>query len=658
MMDEIQPRSDSTIHLVFKTHLDIGFTDHAANVRRQYHEQFIPKAIETGEHFHLENPLEKQFIWTTGAWLIWDHLNSQPKARARRLEQAIERGLIRWHALPFTTHSELMSPALFRAGLSYAAELDKRFGKRTIAAKMTDVPGHTRGIVPLLAEAGVKFLHIGVNSASPPPDVPDVFRWRAPAGEEIVVMYQKSYGSTHFPTGFTDGLSFAHTNDNIGPQSVSQTAEVYRELRRAFPGSSIRATTLDEYADLLWAQRESFPIVDLELGDSWIHGAASDPIKMQRFLALQRLYDGFAAEHLTPERRAFGRGLALVPEHTWGVDIKSFLRDETAWDRPAFEAARQLDFRFAFTEASWTEQRNYLDAAVRQLDRSDRNSARDALLALSVPRKSKTRPASASELTLSVGGWGIEVDPATGDLQAITAPDGPRLENATGNLLAYRYETYDAGDMARHLDSYVTQRPEWALLDFDKPGLNTAKTARSMPWTPTLTGLSKTASGAVLSLELPDFARSQLGAPRQLEMRLAARGPTELQIEIVFRGKPANRMPEASFVSFAPSIEGGWDYQKMGLWQPGSRVVSNGGGQLQAVTAVRGHLTGGRLLTLSPLDTPLVGPAGSDFMTFSKAPPDLSQGLRFNLHNNKWGTNFPMWWEGDFKARFVLKVPR
>ena len=32
---------------------------------------------------------------------------------------------------------------------------------------MTDVPGHTLGIVPLLAEAGVRFLHLGVNTASP-----------------------------------------------------------------------------------------------------------------------------------------------------------------------------------------------------------------------------------------------------------------------------------------------------------------------------------------------------------------------------------------------------------------------------------------------------------------------------------------------------------
>ncbi|HEY0855211.1 MAG TPA: DUF5054 domain-containing protein, partial [Devosia sp.] len=203
--------ADKTIHLVFKTHLDIGFTDHAAKVRAQYHERFIPQAIETGEHFFAENSEAPAFIWTTGAWLIADHLATQPAEKVRRLERAIERGLIRWHALPFTTHSELMSPELFRAALSYSAELDKRFGMTTTAAKMTDVPGHTLGIVPLLAEAGVQFLHLGVNTASPPPDVPDVFRWRAPDGSEVVVMYQKSYGATHFPDGFDEGLSFAHT---------------------------------------------------------------------------------------------------------------------------------------------------------------------------------------------------------------------------------------------------------------------------------------------------------------------------------------------------------------------------------------------------------------------------------------------------------------
>ena len=72
------------IHLVFKTHLDIGFTDHAARVRRQYHEQFIPQAIATGEHFHREAPEAPAFIWTTGAWLIFDQLETQAPDKVRR----------------------------------------------------------------------------------------------------------------------------------------------------------------------------------------------------------------------------------------------------------------------------------------------------------------------------------------------------------------------------------------------------------------------------------------------------------------------------------------------------------------------------------------------------------------------------------------------
>ena len=157
---------------------------------------------------------------------------------------------------------------------------------------MTDVPGHTRGIVPLLAAAGVRFLHLGVNTASPVPDVPDVFRWGGPDGAEVVVMYQDSYGETHLPEGIEDALAFAHTADNIGP------ADRCRRRKSSLRGSAIStpppasaAATLEDYGVLLWARRETLPVVDQEIGNSWIHGVASDPVKTARFLALQRLYD-------------------------------------------------------------------------------------------------------------------------------------------------------------------------------------------------------------------------------------------------------------------------------------------------------------------------------------------------------------------------------
>ncbi|MDB5540832.1 MAG: glycosyl hydrolase, partial [Devosia sp.] len=539
------------IHLVFKTHLDIGFTDHAAKVRAQYHERFIPQAIDTGEHFFAEDPANPKFIWTTGAWLIGDHLNSQDGARVKRLERAIERGLITWHALPFTTHSELMSPALFRAGLSYSQELDKRFGKSTISSKMTDVPGHTIGIVPLLAEAGVKFLHLGVNTASPPPDVPDVFRWRAPDGSEVVVMYQKSYGETHFPEGFDEGLGFAHTSDNIGPQSVPQTVDAHREIRTRNPGAEIVASTLDDYGKILWARREEFPIVELELADSWIYGAGSDPTKVKRYLHLQRLYDQFAADNLTPSRLAFGRRLAMVAEHTWGVDIKSYLRDDTAWDRPAFEALRSTDHRFLFTEASWAEQRAYLDAAVAELDPADRMLAEAA-----------EDPAAAGH------GWLVETDPLTGDVILIRSPAGVELRGEHGSLLGYRYESYDAADIAAHMDTYLTHRLEWAILDHIKPGLDRATTARSATFTPQLIG-------GVATLD-PE-AHAQLGAPAEVAYGFRALDDHRLEITVELLDKPANRMPEASFVTFTPAGPHDWQFLKTGQWRAASLVAPKGG---------------------------------------------------------------------------------
>ncbi len=643
-----------TIHLVFKTHLDIGFSNLAERVRREYHAHFIPQALATAEHFYGEDPDNPKFIWTTGAWLIFDYLANAGPDEVARLERAIERGLIRWHALPFTTHSELMSSELFRAGLSYSRILDRRFGRTTTAAKMTDVPGHTRGIVPLLAEAGVKFLHLGVNEASPVPDLPSVFRWRADGGEEVVVLYQDSYGGTYFPEGQSEGLAFAHTNDNAGPQSISQTVEIYRDLWSRYPDARVVASTLDAYGELLWARREQLPVVDREIGDSWIHGIATDPTKVSRFLALQRLYGAFAPEGLTPEREAFGRMLALVPEHTWGVDIKTFLRDEEAWDRTDFEAARDKDPRFAFSAASWAEQRQYLDAAIDQLGAEDRSRAVAAWTDRVPPPDKSTVRTTADRA--DVDGWRIAINPATGDLARITSPDGIELAGRDGTLLGYRYESYDASDVQRHMESYLTQRPEWALLDHGRPGLDKARTARSARWEPRLTGVAHDGNVVRVLADMSADAVRDLGAPQRIELIVEPEDAHRLRISVVLRDKPANRMPEASFLTFAPEGAGDWRYRKMGARLDPQLTARRAGGQLQAVEAVSATLGAHGRVGISPFDTPLAAPLEWPFMVFNPEAPDLSQGIRFNLHNNKWGTNFPMWWGGSFVARFLVEV--
>ncbi|MBK1793206.1 DUF5054 domain-containing protein [Devosia sp. WQ 349] len=639
--------SEQQIHLIFKTHLDIGFTDHAKRVRQQYHEQFIPQAIATGAHFYAEDPANPKFIWTTGAWLIWDHLQTQSAEKVARLEDAIRKGLIAWHGLPFTSHTELMSPKMFRAALSFSRELDKRFGKTTIAAKMTDVPGHTLGMVPLMAEAGLRFLHLGVNTASPVPDVPPIFRWRAEDGSEIVVMYQNSYGATDFPAGPDLGLSFAHTNDNIGPQSVGQTVEALRELHHANPGALIKASTLDAFGQAMWERREDFPIIDKEIGDSWIHGAASDPVKLSQYKALERFYENL--DQPTEERETFARRLAMVAEHTWGVDIKTYLRDDQAFDQAQFEHARKIDYRFQYAEQSWQEQRDYMHDALSDLSAEDRAAASQALAEL-VPIAPRA-PRAGNQI--SDGGWMADLDPSTGDIARLVSPEGVEIAGSHGALFGYRHETYDWAELQRHLDSYLQHRQEWAILDHDKPGLQNAKTARTASFAPTHIGVDANAQVAIAAISRDEAAH--VGIPARHDIAIRRISHKSVEVSLTLRDKPANRIPEAGFFAFTPAGAAAWSLRKMASWKDSAHIVRAGGGQLQAIEAAR--TTFDQIeLTIEPIDSALVCPAGSDFIPFQPEIPDFSQGLRFNLYNNKWGTNFPMWWDGTVQFRFVLTL--
>lgn len=81
-------------------------------------------------------------------------LDNADNTQREKLVNAIKNGNIAPHALPFTTHSEILDYDTFDYGLSIVVELAKIRGRKTVAAKMIDVPGHTKGIVKLLAKHG------------------------------------------------------------------------------------------------------------------------------------------------------------------------------------------------------------------------------------------------------------------------------------------------------------------------------------------------------------------------------------------------------------------------------------------------------------------------------------------------------------------------
>lgn len=659
------------IHLIFKTHLDVGFTDYASVVVNNYFSKYIPASLRVAREMR-ERGQPERFLWTTGSWLIYEYLEQAQPAARKEMEEAILRGDIAWHALPFTTHTELEDAELFRFGLRLAKELDERFGRKTIAAKLTDVPGHTRGIVPLLAEAGIKFLHIGVNPGSTVPSVPPLFRWQDDSGAELVVMYESGYGSAFDIPGMDDALAFGHTSDNMGPQSVNEVLEVFHDKRGLFPGANVFASTLDAFAGKLEAVWASLPVVTDEIGDTWIHGVGSDPIKVSRYRELLRL----RLEWLKDKKATyqderffnFNRKLMLVPEHTWGMDEKTHLDDHDAYDAESFKKARGKP-NFKKFESSWVEKRAYIDNALNALEDSPlADEARKRLESIRPQEPQLKEWVKFEGPTLSLENENLQViiDPVSAEITSLVyRSDGQEWCSPVQRMASYAYQTFSSADYDRFIHQYILpsmQTSGWALEDFGKPGLEKASPVNKV-WHPKveavyLPGDSKITS-MLFKLGFEDDAVKRYGAPRVTWLRFTLTpGLSRLNIDLQWFHKSPCRMPEALWLGFTPvnsqSLE--WKMEKLGKWLSPLSIVENGNRHLHAVgRGVTGSI-GDKKIAISPLDSALVAPGEPSLLDFNNHQPDLSKGMHFCLLDNLWGTNFPMWFEEDCRFRFVVEV--
>ena len=658
------------VHVIFKTHLDIGFTDYAASVVDRYMTRFIPAAMRLAAALR-EGAGDERFVWTTGSWLLYEYLERASGEERRRMEEAIAAGDVAWHGLPFTTHSELVDPSLFQAGLRLAQDLDARFGKRTIAAKMSDVPGHTRGIVPLLAAAGIRFLHIGVNSVCSMPVVPPVFVWRDSGGAEVLVMYDHTYGSagTVVP-GLDEAVAFAHTGDNRGPQSPEQVHAVFQQLRERFPGAAVVASTLDRFAMALQRVRADLPVVTQEIGDTWIHGVGADPTKIAAYRELARLRRQWLEQGRLCDADAasarFSRALLLVPEHTWGLDVKTHLADPRNHDAAAFQAVRS-DAKYRALEASWAEQRAYVDAAIAALqDEVLEREAQERLAGLvpARPNLAGWTPVPDVSAVMETTHFKLRLDPRHGALSHLAAKQTGRVWVSEGRTLALvRYQTFSAAEYERFLHQYIVpHRLHLPMVrgDFAKPGLEAAQ-AEHRWWLPRLVGVHRrtddAGDGLILMLAMPQEGVQRYGAPRDIVVAYTfPKDEPSIQIELQWFHKSVSRLPEAIWCSFVPTVSAGgqWRLDKMNEWVDPRDVIENGNRHLHAVDRSAWYRDDGDQLLVETPDAPLVAPGEPSLLDFNNRQPDVSEGIHVNLYNNVWGTNFPQWYGQDARFRFRL----
>ena len=661
--------------VVSKTHLDLGFTDYAENIKGKYIHSFIPEAIDLAEKVNTND--KKYFVWTTGSWILKEALKN-PTQKAR-LEKAIKDGNIVPHAMPFTTHTELLDEDSLDFGLSLVDNLDKIRGRKTISAKMTDVPGHTKGLVSILAKHGIKLLHIGVNGASALVDVPPCFLWKN-SDDEIVVIYSGDYGGAFKSDLVDEILYFDHTLDNHGAPSPEKVLEKIKKIQGEYPGYEVTAGTIDDFAEVIWDVREKLPVFEGEMGDSWIHGSATDPYKSASLRTLinlknQWLNDG-TLDRNSDEYENLVDAILCIAEHTCGMDSKTYFSDYGHYLKKDFIKARKDDkvkFRHLFCdmsqsilplvslfdgrrkrgyysviEKSWSEQRAYIDLAVNALSDEHKRIAKTELLKI-IPVNPIQFNASNVD-SIQIGNWSLKIN-GKGGIGSLKYNDEYVIRENNEPIFTYRsFCNADYKYWLTHYSRNLEETAVWALGDFARPGMNRVEgkyPSGRFPYA--AEKMCADNSQIIVNLVCDEKLCNELGAPHLIQVvyTLTEDG---LNIDVCWFGKDANRLVEAIYMHLFPSND--IKLKKAGCLINPNEVASMGSRNLHAVQCVESGD-----FEIVNYHSPLVSVGKGKILEFDNKLEDVKKdGLSFVLYNNVWGTNFPLWYEDN--AKFTFKIKR
>lgn len=633
--------SDITkVYVVFKTHLDVGFTDLSSVVTDRYIHEFIPKAIEVSEKL-LKDGSGERYVWTTGSWLIWKYLQLASLTEVERMEAAIRRGDIVWNAVPYTVESESMNYDLFETCLLISRRLDQKYSKQTIAAKMTDVPGHTRSIIAPMVNSGIRFLHIGVNPASSIPAVPDFCRWRDPEGNELILVYQQDYGTESIIPGTKTAIAINFTGDNHGPHNYKQVKNIYAGLRKRYPNAQLVGTSFNEIAQELSNIRESLPVITAEIGDTWIYGYGSAPMRMAKFRALSALYsqwlrDGKIQKE-SDEAINFAVELGLIAEHTQGVDVKTHLQN---WDKYDMDKFRQARFSGLFRKAeqSWKELDAYIYSAID-------------FLPLSLQLEARAEMEQLNHVTLK--------DICGKKKKNISETWNQILSDSGLNISGLSYQMFDSKDYDEFMNHYLRERYGWALADFGKPGLEKSGVISSTIKAQIVKEtIKKEGEGTRYITELAFPICSEVDArvyPERIQVNSLI-NKNKMEVALSILNKPAVRLPEAYWLSFTADNIQSLVAEKIGSQVDLLNVVERGNRQMHGIDRYVDIVTSSSKYRIWSKEAFLVSVGEARGLNYSTEYPEKCGGIHFNLSNNLWGTNFAMWNEGSLTYNFVIEI--
>lgn len=197
---EVSPVRKWELYLLHHTHLDIGYTHVQSDVEKRQWDH-MDKALELAKAS--ENyPEGSRFKWLPeGLWAMDSYVKDPAKKAA--LIEAVNKGWAGLDALYGSELTALCRPEELVELTGCARRLSKELAHPIDTAMITDVPGYTWGLIPVLAQSGVKYFSVGPNrghrigtTLSVWGDKP--FYWLSPSGKEKVLCWVAAEGYSWF----------------------------------------------------------------------------------------------------------------------------------------------------------------------------------------------------------------------------------------------------------------------------------------------------------------------------------------------------------------------------------------------------------------------------------------------------------------------------
>ena len=348
----LRPVRHWVVYLMHHTHLDIGYTHLQSDVEAiqwRHIERALQLARETADY-----PAGARFKWLPeGLWAVDSYLKQATPEQRQTFFDAVKAGHIGLDALYGNELTALCRPEELIELTGLARRLSKQYGVTIDSAMITDVPGYTWGIVPVLAQSGVKYLSIGPNAGhrigytlSEWGDRP--FYWVSPSGKEKVLCWVagKAYSWFHRGPIREEGPMLEYLNTlqaagfpydrvqvryNIGGDNGPPDPDLpdfVRDwnARYAYPKLVI-ATTTESFREFEERYASEIPEVRGDFTPYWEDGAASSALETalnreaaERLVQANTLWAmRHPADYPAADFQAAWREVILYDEHTWGA---------------------------------------------------------------------------------------------------------------------------------------------------------------------------------------------------------------------------------------------------------------------------------------------------------------------------------------------------